>query len=94
MRDVFGLVITHAMAEKVSVIASFEGAIPEIIEHGIHGFLFPKGDEVILSRKILKLAGDPLLRLCMGEVNRLKFLEQYSPAVYGRRMIDVFKSFA
>ncbi len=93
-RDVFGLVLLHAMAEQIPVIASIEGAIPEIIEDDVQGFLFPKSDHQILAQTIVRLAGDPLLRRRLGEAGRRKYLQSYSPEVYGRRMIEVFQALA
>lgn len=89
-RDVFGLVLLHAMAEGLPIIASLEGAIPEIIEEGKNGYLFPKGDCRELAQKILTLAGDANLRRKMGVENRRKYLEYYTPEKYGQRMIEAF----
>ena len=89
-RDVFGLVLLHAMAEGVAVVASREGSIPEIIEDGENGFLFPKGDETQLADRILSLAGNPGLRQAMGQKNREKFLRMYTPERLGQRMIQAF----
>lgn len=90
-RDVFGLVLLHAMAEKVPVIASIEGTIPEIIEEGTNGLLFEKANERELAQKIVRLAADPQLRRTMAEANRQKYLAKYSPAVYGRRMVEAIE---
>ena len=90
-RDVFGLVILHAMAEGVPVVASVEGTIPEILQDGTNGFLFEKGNEAQLAQKILALAADAGLRQKMGQANRRRYLENYTPDVYGRRMIRAFE---
>ena len=89
-RDSFGLVLLHAMAERVPVIASIEGTTPEIVEDGVEGFLVPKGDAEQLAQKILFLAHDAQLRRQMGEAGRKKYLGHYLPQVYGRRMTEVF----
>ena len=89
-RDVFGLVLLHAMAEGISIVTSIEGTIPEIISDGENGFLIDKGDDDQLVQRILQLASDRQLRKVMGEVNRKRYLEIYSPQEYGRKMIKVF----
>lgn len=89
-RDVFGLVLLHAMAEGLPIIASLEGTIPEIIQDGVNGFLIAKGDDVQLAERILHLAADQRLRKKMGELNRQRYVEVYSPQRYGQRMIDTF----
>lgn len=90
-RDVFGLVLLHAMAEGIPVIASREGAIPEIVEDGKNGFLFPKGDYVQLAQRILLLAGDPQRREQMGKESRRRYESYFTPEKYGKRMVDVFE---
>lgn len=43
----FGLVILEAMIKGVLVIARRDGAIPEIITHGVNGLLFDNDDELV-----------------------------------------------
>jgi len=92
LRDVFGLVLLHAMAEGLPVVASREGAVPEIVEDGQTGFLFPKGDDAVLAEKILLLARDPRLRSEMGGKGRAKYERVYTLDAYAQRMIRVFNS--
>jgi len=89
-RDVFGLVLLHAMAEGLPIIASIEGTIPEIIEDGVNGFLIPKEDDAQLAEMILRLADDEELRKRMGRLNRERYVQVYAPPIYGQRMIDTF----
>lgn len=90
-RDVFGLVLLHALAEGVPVVASFEGAIPEIIRDGENGFLFLKGDHRKLTERILRLAGDPALRERVRDNNRKRYLEEFTIEKYGQRMIEALE---
>jgi glycosyltransferase involved in cell wall biosynthesis len=92
LRDVFGLVLLHAMAESCPVIASMEGAICEIVNDGQTGFLFPKADDTALAEKILCLAKDPQARAKMGVAGRLKYEQLYTLDAYAQRMVQVFKS--
>ncbi len=90
LRDVFGLVLLHAMAESTAVIASDEGAIAEIVDDGQTGFLFPKGDSGALAEKILLLAKDSQTRDMMGAKGRLKYERLYTLEAYAQRMAKVF----
>ena len=90
-RDVFGLVILHAMAEGKPVIASIEGTIPEIVDDASSGLLFEKANPEQLAQKILQLAQDASLRTQMGFCGRKKYERCYTPGVYGSNMIEAFK---
>ncbi len=91
LRDVFGLVLLHAMAEGLPVVASREGSIPEIVPEDTNALLVDKGDAKALADKILLLADNRHLREEMGQANRRRYLNHYSPEVYGRNMIEVFE---
>jgi len=91
LRDVFGLVILHAMAEGVPIVASREGAVPEILLDENHGLLFEKGDVQALTDKILALVADESRRKAMGAANRKRFQEIYNLEKYGKYMAAVFE---
>ncbi|MDI6758486.1 MAG: glycosyltransferase family 4 protein [Candidatus Omnitrophota bacterium] len=92
LRDVFGLVLLHAMAESLPIVASREGAIPEIIPDENHGFLFEKGNARALADQVMALLQNKEQRQLMGTLNRRRFEEVYSLEKYGASMIDVFLS--
>jgi len=90
-RDVFGLVLLHAMTESLPVIATIEGNVPEIIEDGVNGYLIPKGNSEKLSEKILLLASDSDLRQSIGATNKSKYYLKYTPSQYSKNMITAFE---
>jgi len=75
--EVFGWVITEAMAAGKPVVATRVGGIPEIVGDGETGFLVPRGDSNALATRILTLLGDPALRTRMGQAGRLKVEEKF-----------------
>lgn len=91
LRDVFGLVLLHAMAEGLPIVASREGTIPEIVPDGTNALLIEKGDARALAEKVLLLAGDLPLREKMGRANRSRFEETYTLQKYGEAMIKAFQ---
>jgi len=91
LRDVFGLVLLHAMAEGLPVVASNEGTIPEIIPDTGYGILFEKGSAIELSEQVLVLVEDPVRRRAMGAANRRRFEKEYSLGAYGDKMVNVFR---
>ena len=91
LRDVFGLVLLHAMAEGLPIVASREGTIPEIIPDVSHGLLFEKGSAQALAVYIHELVMDEPRRRAMGAANRLRFEQKYSLEKYSLSMIETFE---
>ncbi|MBS1250005.1 MAG: N-acetyl-alpha-D-glucosaminyl L-malate synthase [Chloroflexi bacterium] len=54
----FGLVALEAMASGVPVIASDVGGLPEVVEHGVTGFLAPVGDTKKMAEYALEILDD------------------------------------
>jgi N-acetyl-alpha-D-glucosaminyl L-malate synthase BshA len=54
----FGLVALEAMASGVPVIASDVGGLPEVVEHGVTGFLAPVGDVVKMAEYAVQILAD------------------------------------
>jgi glycosyltransferase involved in cell wall biosynthesis len=59
------------------VVCSETGGNPEIIEHGVNGFLYPVGDTDELSAQLVSLARAPELAMNMGRAGRLKVKQCY-----------------
>jgi len=91
LREAFGLVLLHAMAEGIPVIASNEGEISKTIKDKENGYLIEKGNAEQLAQQILNLSGDQSLRKKMGEANRRKYLDHFVPQVFERNMISTIK---
>jgi glycosyltransferase involved in cell wall biosynthesis len=68
--EVFGQVITEAMASWKPVIATRVGGIPELIKDGETGFLVERGDIPSMADKILYLLSNPAQRTRMGNKGR------------------------
>ena len=62
----FGLAALEAMAHQVPVVASRVGGLPEVIRHGVDGYLEPLGDVEAMAQDALTLLRDCELRQRMG----------------------------
>jgi glycosyltransferase involved in cell wall biosynthesis len=54
------------MAHRVPVIATRVGGLPEVVRHGVDGYLEPLGDVETMARDALALLRDDGLRRRMG----------------------------
>jgi N-acetyl-alpha-D-glucosaminyl L-malate synthase BshA len=54
----FGLVALEAMASGIPVVATSVGGLPEVVEHGVSGYLAPVGDVEAMARYSLEILGD------------------------------------
>jgi N-acetyl-alpha-D-glucosaminyl L-malate synthase BshA len=54
----FGLVALEAMASGVPVVATEVGGLPEVVEHGVTGFLAPVGDVERMAGYCLDILSD------------------------------------
>lgn len=92
-REVFGTVNVEAMSWGLPVISSNEGAIPEIVQDGITGFIVnPKSPKEIADR-ILTLVNNPDLRVKMGMKGREVFESKYTLEVYSKTLNDTIRYF-
>ncbi len=58
-QESFGLVALEAMACRVPTIATRVGGVPELIEDGVNGRLFPVGDIEAMAGAAVELLSDP-----------------------------------
>jgi glycosyltransferase involved in cell wall biosynthesis len=70
------------MQSGLPVVCSNVGGNPEIVEHGVNGFLYETGDIQILAKHILELIVDGSLRERMGQLGMEKVKENYSLTKY------------
>jgi len=74
----FGLAALEAMAHGVPVIASRVGGIPEVVRHGVDGFLSEKGDVDAMAEDALTLLRDRNLRRTFGESAKTRALSTFA----------------
>jgi len=73
----FGLVALEAMASSVPVIASDVGGIPEVVEHGVSGFLSPVGDVDAMAENAIALLSDDDVYCRFSEAARRRAIEHF-----------------
>lgn len=90
--EAFPLVCLEAMAHSLPTVATDEGGIPDIIDHGSTGFIVPKKDSEALADAIARLLDDPDLRHSMGEAGRQRFLRLFTAQAFECRLRDILAS--
>lgn len=68
----FGLAALEAMACSVPVVASRVGGLPEVIEHGVTGFLHPPDDLDGMAGSAFALLSDPALHATFAKASRAR----------------------
>ena len=82
----FGITAIEAMSLGKTILCSNTGGLPEIIRDGENGFLFEKGNDVDLIKK-LELLHEKNSKEIVNKRNlRAEFLEKYSckPSLYSK----------
>ena len=90
--ECFPLSILEAMNAKLPIIATRIGAIPEMIEDGVGGFLVDPLDPGQLAQKIESLVNNVALRQKIGQNAYLRFKRKYSYPVFEKKMSTVFET--
>ncbi|MGE3511398.1 MAG: glycosyltransferase family 4 protein [Vicinamibacterales bacterium] len=62
--------LIEAMAAAKPVVATAVGGVPDVVEHGVTGLLVAPGDADGLANAMVREAGDPDLRRCLGAAGR------------------------
>lgn len=74
----FGLVALEAMACEVPVVATRVGGVPEVVEEGETGFLFPVGDVEAMADAAIRILNDPQQGKQMGKRGRELAIERFT----------------
>ncbi len=87
------VVLMEAMAKELGVVATRVGGIPELVEHGVSGFVVDSGSACALAGSIRAYAADPDLCRRHGVVGRGRVSDQYSIGATAEGMTRLFERF-
>lgn len=76
--ELLNLVALESMACGTPVVATRCGALPEVVEDGVTGFLVPPGDPRALGEKIRFLLDRPEAARAMGAAGRERVLHKFT----------------
>jgi glycosyltransferase involved in cell wall biosynthesis len=90
--ETFGLAALEALAEGRAVVASDRGALPELVEAGVNGFLVPPGDAPALAERLRWFAAHPGAAVELGAAGRERARARHTPEEHHARLLDVYRS--
>ncbi len=89
LKEGFPWVVLEAMSAKLPVVATRVGAVPEIIEDGIQGYVVPPGDSHELAERIKTLLQNEHLSQEMGIKGHQKVLFSFTLDAMIQRVTDL-----
>lgn len=90
--DCFPQVVAEGLAAGLPVVASTVGAIPEIVQDGVNGYLVPPADPRALGAALESLVRSPATRLRMGLTGRRSAEEKHDAGANNLRIIELLIS--
>jgi glycosyltransferase involved in cell wall biosynthesis len=89
-QEPFGIVVLEAMLHRLPVVATSEGALPDMVRDGVTGRIVPPGDAPQLAKALIGLLQDPLRCRQFGEAGyQLAKLRYTWPAVGARMRSEI-----
>jgi N-acetyl-alpha-D-glucosaminyl L-malate synthase BshA len=89
-QESFGLAALEAMACEVPVVASRVGGLPEVIEHGVSGFLQPLDDLDAMADDAIALLTDPDLHRRVATAGMLRVRERFCTDLVVPQYVDYY----
>lgn len=83
--DCFPLTIVEAMQHGKPVVSTDEGAVPDLVQHGVNGFVCQRQDASSLAEALEQLITDPALRQQMGGRGYQRYREEYTLEAFEKR---------
>jgi glycosyltransferase involved in cell wall biosynthesis len=87
-----GIALIEAMASGSVCVAANTGPVPEVISHGVDGWLVPAGDERSLAEAVCGLLADPARREAISAAASLSAQSRFDPRVAAEKLAGIYYS--
>lgn len=84
--------VKEAMALMLTVVSTTHAGIPEIITHGVNGYLVPENDPDSLAEIIVKLIRDRYLRDCVSDRAARQVYDNFSPEKTTDKLLSLYQN--
>ena len=92
-KEPLGMVVLEAWANDRPVVANRIGAIPELVQQGVNGYLVAPGDPVEMADAILELLENPVEAASMGRAGHERLIEYYCEQRWMAQVKNLFEKF-
>jgi glycosyltransferase involved in cell wall biosynthesis len=83
--------LCEAQVVGLPCVASFAGGIPDLVEHGQTGLLFPVGDAAMLAARIRQVFNDDRLAERLGCNARKLAVERHRPELIVKQLLKAYE---
>jgi glycosyltransferase involved in cell wall biosynthesis len=88
--ELFGLAAAEAMACATAVIATAVGSLPEVVEHGVTGWVVPPNDVGAIRAAVQAALNDPVRASVFGTAGRRRVEEWFTWEAVARRCLRAY----
>ena len=88
--DCLPTVVAEAMALGKTVVGTYSGGMPEMIDHGVTGLIVPPEDSMAMANALAKLLQDAGKRKIFGENARKVAAEKFNPVTYANNIMSLY----
>jgi glycosyltransferase involved in cell wall biosynthesis len=89
--ETFGRSLAEAMILGKPCVATNVGGVPEVVEHGVTGYIVPPRDSAALAGAICRLLNDSGLRQQLGQAGRERIANHFSIAHMREQTLLVYR---
>ena len=88
----FPYALTEGARARLATVATSVGGVPDLIEHGVNGFLVEPGDVDGFASALVTFAKDPALREKMGQALYDTGRQRLSVIATGERQLEIYNT--
>lgn len=88
--ELLGLVVLESMASGTPVVCSRLGGLPEVVQHGVTGYLVEPGNVAELRERLAEILADTALATRLGRNARELVLERFTWQACAERCLNAY----